>query len=635
MKTRVLISVISGLFCWTVSAQTADDWVNQGRSYLTAHNISAANTNFAQALAVNPNHQTANALYAITRILVLPSQPAGSNFLTRIGFPIAGRNIYAWDSFPPKDTNGLWLAPSGVNADEFTAQLRTNFLPAIAGAISNLAAAHTNFTVSLTSSETTIADVTLDYGDLKLIQAGLYASEYCIYTLNAQNFDAQLTAIRALYSNGILSAQQVLSDYPQMFTFSTTNDLQAARSAFTNAINTYMAASAFINTRSTNEVRLFNYSPESSKGEGDFRLVLQDLKNSLLIEPQIFALDPNLIVDMSPQFDGSLNLRSLLPKFDGNAIALGSLPDLTFDGLVYGLTQEAVESSLGKSLIMLPVGSAPELSASNKLNLAFTTLRGHYYVLEASTNLVDWQVVADFTAAGVTSSLVDSQSPQLKRRFYRLRDDTGFNSFSGVVLDATTSLPIAGTLIYSVGDGTETFADASGHFYLKTTLQGGDELKISAVGYINFTNFYYGSGLFSGLQIYLATPPPNDNFVNRIIITGSSITNNGSNIGATREIGEPYDIGGTIGGKSVWWSWTAPHSGPVTISTIGSNFDTILGVYTGTVVSALTKIASDDESGGNSTSLVTFSATTGVTYQISVDGYGGNSGRIRLNISMP
>src|ERR1035441_9093261 len=140
MKTRVLISVISGLFCWTVSAQTADDWVNQGRSYLTAHNISAANTNFAQALAVNPNHQTANALYAITRILVLPSQPAGSNFLSRIGFPISGRNIYAWGSTLPKDANGLWLAPNGVSASEFTAQLRTNVLPAMAGAIGNLSA---------------------------------------------------------------------------------------------------------------------------------------------------------------------------------------------------------------------------------------------------------------------------------------------------------------------------------------------------------------------------------------------------------------------------------------------------------------------------------------------------------------
>jgi hypothetical protein len=554
MKTRVLITLIAGLFCWRVSAQTADDWVNQGRSYLAAHNITAANTNFAQALAVNPNHQTANALYAITRILVLPSQTAGSNFLTRIGFPIAGRSIYAWDSIPPKDTNGLWLAPSGVDANEFIAQLRTNVLPALSGAGSNVAAVtQTNFTVSLTSSETTIADVTLDYGDLKLIQAGLYASEYCIYTLNAQNFDAQVTALRALYTDGILSAQQVLSDYPQMFTFSTTNDLQAARTAFTNAVNTYMAASAFINTRPTNEVRLFNYNPASSKDEGNFRLVLQDLKNSLLIEPQILALDPNLIVDMSPQFDGSLNLRSLLPKFDGNSIELGSLPDLTFGGMVYGLTREETESYLGDSFTMLPVGRAPELSANNSLNLTFTTLRGHNYALEASTNLVTWQVVASFTAINSVSTIIDSQT--LSRRFYRLRDDS-------------------------------------------------------------------------------VLPPANDNFANRITITGTSITTIGTNNRATREAGEPYDINNN-GGESVWWSWAAPKSGTVTISTIGSNFDTILGIFTGTAVFALNKIISDDDSGGNFTSKVTFFTTGDVMYQISVDGFGGSSGSIQLSISMP
>src|ERR1017187_8416072 len=135
MKKRILISLITGLFCWSVSAQTADDWVNQGRSNLAAHNITAANTNFARALAVNPNHKTANALYAITRVLVLPNQPAGSNFLTRIGFPVAGRNIYGWTSTLPTDTNGLVLAPVGVNANEFTAQLRTNVLPAVSGAI--------------------------------------------------------------------------------------------------------------------------------------------------------------------------------------------------------------------------------------------------------------------------------------------------------------------------------------------------------------------------------------------------------------------------------------------------------------------------------------------------------------------
>jgi hypothetical protein len=636
MKTRVLITLIAGLCCWRVSAQTADDWVNQGRFYLAAHNITAANTNFAQALAVNPNHQTANALYAITRILVLPSQTAGSNFLTRIGFPIAGRSIYAWDSIPPKDTNGLWLAPSGVNAAEFTAQLRTNVLPALSGAISNVAAVtHTNFTVSLTSSETTIADVTLDYGDLKLIQAGLYASEYCIYTLNAQNFDAQVAALRALYTNGILSAQQVLSDYPQMFTFSTTNDLQAARTTFTNAVNTYMAASAFINTRPTNEVRLFNYNPASSKDEGNFRLVLQDLKNSLLIEPQILALDPNLIVDMSPQFDGSLNLRSLLPKFDGNSIELGSLPDLTVGGMVYGLTQEETESYLGDSFTMLPVGSAPELSASNTINLTFTTLRGHNYALEASTNLVVWQVVASFTAINSVSTIIDSQT--LSRRFYRLRDDTGFMAFSGVVLDQNTGLPVAHAQVKSVYDGTATFTDSNGQFYLGTTLPaswGGDQLETSATGYTTMDNWYYGNGLLSGLEIYLAPPPANDNFVNRIVLTGSNVSTNGNNLGASWEDGEPYDKPyGSYGNKSVWFSWTAPTTGSYVISVATTTVRyPILAIYTGSQISDLSPIADIE---GYHHADCTISADVGTTYQIEIDDYDyhGNGGSYTLSIA--
>ena len=73
---------------------------------------------------------------------------------------------------------------------------------------------------------------------------------------------------------------------------------------------------------------------------------------------------------------------------------------------------------------------------------------------------------------------------------------------------------------------------------------------------------------------------------------------------------------GNSGGKSVWWTWTAPSSGSVQIDTIGSSFDTILGVYTGSSVSALTTVASDDDSGGNYTSKVTFNAVAGTTYQI-------------------
>src|SRR6202012_2672698 len=89
------------------------------------------------------------------------------------------------------------------------------------------------------------------------------------------------TDIRALSMNGGLSAGQMLSDYPHLLTFATTNDLQSARLAFTNAVNNYLAASAFIRARSPDTVRLFNYDKVSASGEANFRTTLQDLENSL------------------------------------------------------------------------------------------------------------------------------------------------------------------------------------------------------------------------------------------------------------------------------------------------------------------------------------------------------------------
>src|SRR3989442_10607968 len=89
---------------------------------------------------------------------------------------------------------------------------------------------------------------------------------------------------------------------------------------------------------------------------------------------------------------------------------------------------------------------------------------------------------------------------------------------------------------------------------------------------------------------------------------------------------------GNVGGKSVWWSWTAPSAGSVTINTFGSTFDTLLGVYTGTSVSALTTVASNDDSGGTMQSSATFNAVAGTTYQIAVDGYNAASGNITLNL---
>lgn len=130
--------------------------------------------------------------------------------------------------------------------------------------------------------------------------------------------------------------------------------------------------------------------------------------------------------------------------------------------------------------------------------------------------------------------------------------------------------------------------------------------------------------------------PANDMFTNRIVLTGTNVVTSGSTVGATKESGEPNHAS-NAGGASVWWSWTAPFSGFATISTAGSSFDTILGVYRGTSVSALTWVADDDDenySGGIYTSKVFVDVVGGQTYQIAVDGYAGVSGSVRLEVQL-
>ncbi len=134
------------------------------------------------------------------------------------------------------------------------------------------------------------------------------------------------------------------------------------------------------------------------------------------------------------------------------------------------------------------------------------------------------------------------------------------------------------------------------------------------------------------ILVALLAPPINDNFLNRTVVSGPSVTAYGVNLSATSETGEPNHAG-VIGGRSVWWSWMAPTSGTITISTAGSNFDTTLGVYTGSSLTGLTSVASnDDESASLRTSRVRFSVVAGRTYQIAVDGYNGATGNIVLNI---
>ena len=134
----------------------------------------------------------------------------------------------------------------------------------------------------------------------------------------------------------------------------------------------------------------------------------------------------------------------------------------------------------------------------------------------------------------------------------------------------------------------------------------------------------YGRGMFSSPLPTITPAPANDAFAASLQLTGSTGTRSGdSNQGATTQANEPYHAGNN-GGASVWYRWTAPGSGQVTLDTATSTFDTLLGVYTGTTLDGVTEIAANDDDpagGGVSTSKLTFGAVAGTTYLVAVDGY--------------
>jgi hypothetical protein len=135
-------------------------------------------------------------------------------------------------------------------------------------------------------------------------------------------------------------------------------------------------------------------------------------------------------------------------------------------------------------------------------------------------------------------------------------------------------------------------------------------------------------------------PPANDNFANAINITSCCTNIAGTNIEATKEAGEPNHAGNT-GGHSVWYKYTYSLSYlagyTFTLRNSLSPFDTLLAVYTGSSVNALTLVASNDDFGStptNLTSTLFFRAVPGTTYYIAVDGFSGATGNFTLGIDI-
>ena len=186
--------------------------------------------------------------------------------------------------------------------------------------------------------------------------------------------------------------------------------------------------------------------------------------------------------------------------------------------------------------------------------------------------------------------------------------------------------------------GGPILVNVGGEFLIAGTLSGGDT-AFSTFGDLSWwtgtSDFRTEIEAVGGQFTDGATPPANDNWNSTLPVGALPATVIGTNVAATTEVGE-QNLG--ITDATVWWFFTAPNDGMVTVDTFGSDFDTVLTIYDGfndgaTDVSELNFIAENDQAGGTNQSQVSFPVSAGICYEVRVGGFFGDMGNIVLNIT--
>lgn len=137
----------------------------------------------------------------------------------------------------------------------------------------------------------------------------------------------------------------------------------------------------------------------------------------------------------------------------------------------------------------------------------------------------------------------------------------------------------------------------------------------------------------------VGTPPPANNTCDNATIIRFNGTHTGSTLGATSDGG--HTICGSDGGGlyDIFWQFTAPVAGTVTLDTCGSDFDTVLSVHDGCPAGIDNLVACNDDGAGCAAgtlqSSLSFSALGSRTYFIRVAGYNGATGSVTLHINAP
>jgi hypothetical protein len=333
--------------CLTVLAQTQlghsftdEQYKFFGESYLRVKDLPNALAMFSYA-----SDAEGKTLKALTSLALLQRDSGTVTFLNNL-YVDSPANI--WDardvgySPNPSQPNPL-RAQNNANVNQIVGILRNTHLPVYLQAETDLSAFTSDtLLVPLGRSETGYPDISLDRGDILMIRALLACGRGAAYLINSQNSNILINEFISLTEEpGPVTIEKFLAKFADAGKLANASDLPLARQEFKNSITLYKQASEWVRTKRTpNAVRLFNLPGSFGVKSGEvytaglaeefaFRAKLDEYALLLDGSHLVTGFDNNPIdtLNAKPFFDGSINLRSILPSFRKNKIRQGDVTD--------------------------------------------------------------------------------------------------------------------------------------------------------------------------------------------------------------------------------------------------------------------------------------------------------------------
>lgn len=359
--------------------------------------IIAADDACADAVAADPLDGTARFFRAGSRILrVMGENTDGSDasrftdsvkeMMDQFGISSDGRDIYDFSAKAPKNLGGkIELphdSPDGSDVQDALAEL---LVPAITASIDDLRAIPQATVIHLTATEQQVIwsatgipknakPVEVDYGDVKLIEAGFLLWKSQLLLLDALNVDIDLDSFTPI-EEAIRIQRDVIDANPLFLTLlpRASCSLFEANMANREAIESYLAGSEFIRAEvDPQDEDLFTIEPENLAKEAEVRTHLASLRSSLdcptlvlnegttwideanvisalnrelgtAFDSRGVAFDPGLFYEAAP-----FSPRDVLAPFEfdesrsRNFVRNGTYPDPTFRGVL--LPVESLDS---------------------------------------------------------------------------------------------------------------------------------------------------------------------------------------------------------------------------------------------------------------------------------------------------